>query len=163
MADTTPYLFIMQGLPGAGKSFYVKGALGMHPGAVVVSADRFPGLYVHDEAGRPVIVPHLMRPAHGACFREAVRAVLAGQTVIVDNTNTTLAEVAPYVTLAMAYGHAPVIVRVTADPAVCAARNTHGVPREAMDRLTQHLSQFVAPSHWKDIPGYAVREVPGLG
>jgi hypothetical protein len=43
---------------------------------------------------------------------------------------------------------------------VCAARNTHGVPRDVMDRLAAHLKQYTAPSHWRTIPGYVVREVP---
>lgn len=154
-----PPLFILQGLPGSGKSFWVRSALLLHPTAEVVSTDAFPGLYEPAPGGGVAIRPHLMGPAHGWAFRHAVAAAQARRPLIIDNTNTTVAEVAPYVLLAQAYGLSPILVRITADPEVCAARNVHGVPREAMDRLAAHLKQFVAPSHWKDIPGYAVLKV----
>lgn len=157
-----PYMFIMQGLPGSGKSYWSKLAVSLNPGAEVVSADDYPDLYVHDAAGKVVSVrSHLLGAAHGACFRQAITHAQNRRTVVVDNTNTSIAEVSPYVMLAQAYGLAPIIVRVVADPDLCAARNTHHVPREVMDRLTAHLRQFTPPAHWKDIPGYGIREVPG--
>lgn len=161
---TGPYMFIMQGLPGSGKSFWTVNATLLHPGAVVVSADDHEGLYMRDVSGKVVAVrSYLLGAAHGACFRAAVQAAQLRKTVIVDNTNTTVAEVSPYIMLAQAYGLQPIILRIQADPEVCAARNTHAVPRDVIYRLAEHLRQFTAPAHWKDIPGYAMRDLPGPG
>lgn len=157
-------MFIMQGLPGSGKSQYAKFAAWGSPDkdALIVSADDFPGLYLPDTTGKlTVIVPHLVGKAHSHCFRLAVKGVQAGRgRVIVDNTNTTVAEVAPYVMLAAAYDYSVTVVRVSCDPAQSLARNTHGVPAKAINTLSEHLRQYVAPSHWRDNPRYSVREVP---
>lgn len=157
-----PKMFIMQGLPGSGKSHWARLALELNPGAIIVSTDDYPGLYIRDTQGRVVgFNSHLLGRAHGACFKGAIYHAQNSRTVIVDNTNTTLAEMAPYVMVAAAYGLTPIICRVTADPDLCAARGTHNVPRDVINRLSEHLRQFVAPAHWKDIPGYGVRDLKG--
>ncbi len=72
------------------------------------------------------------------------------QTVVVDNTNTTIAEIAPYAALALAYGHEMEIVYVSCDPAVAAARNIHGVSDLVIGQMVQRLRDLPAslPPWW---------------
>jgi predicted kinase len=61
-------------------------------------------------------------------MRAVIEALAAGRNVVVDNTNTTNEEVAPYLLVAAAYGATARIVRVSCDPETAWKRNTHGVP-----------------------------------
>jgi len=71
--------------------------------------------------------------AHGACMREFITACQNEcEMVIVDNTNTTAVEIAPYILVAQAYGYEAEIITVMCesedDIKAAAARNSHGVP-----------------------------------
>ena len=92
---------IMRGLPGTGKSTYVQERLGRLD--AVCSTDGYPGLY--DDIFN--IDFSKLSDAHDDCFRRfselCERAsspdpLVSGaiDTIYVDNTNTTLAEMAPY-------------------------------------------------------------------
>jgi predicted kinase len=117
---------IMVGVPGSGKSRHTGGLAG----AVVVSADHY---FEELGGGTYAFDPSKLGEAHGQCLRRYTEALQRGEPrVVVDNTNTTLLEMAPYVALALAYGCEVEIVRVTCDPAVAAARNSHGVPEGAV-------------------------------
>lgn len=132
---------IMQGVPGSGKSTYIAEHL---KGAVVVSADHY-----FDRLGR--FDPSLLSAAHGECLTNFNAAVLAkAALIVVDNTNTTPVEVAPYWALAQAYGYEVEIVRIVCDPNVAAARNTHGVPVVGVLAMHERLDKFegLAPPWW---------------
>lgn len=129
-------VILMAGVPGSGKTHYVN-ALGLTRESVV-SADNYfvgsDGVYRFD--------PTKLGAAHGDCLRGFVGALMKGlETMVVDNTNTTVVEMAPYVALAAAYGYAVEIVRVVCDPAVAAARNTHGVPERAVRAMAERLER----------------------
>lgn len=68
--------------------------------------------------------------------------------VVVDNTNTTVAEIAPYAALALAYGHELEIVTLDCDPAIGAKRNTHGVPLAACNAMHLRLADRQLPPWW---------------
>jgi predicted kinase len=58
------------------------------------------------------------------------------QTVIIDNTNIRGWEMKPYVELAALFQyHVKIEIAKEWDVEVCASRNTHGVPREAIARM----------------------------
>lgn len=142
----------MQGIPGAGKTHHAARIAASRAGergsrVVFASADAYPGLYEHDEHGVRVRFD-LLGLAHGKCFRDAVEAVQRGDDVIVDNTNTTTEEVAPYVLLGQAYGVKVRIVRVDCHPDVAYHRQTHEVPRRAHSAMAMRLEEFSAPKHW---------------
>ena len=128
-------VILMAGVPGSGKTHYVN-KLGLSHESVV-SADNF---FVEDGVYR--FDPTKLGAAHGDCLRGFVAALMKGlETVVVDNTNTTVIEMSPYVALAAAYGYETEIVRVVCDPAVAAARNSHGVPERAVRAMSERLER----------------------
>jgi predicted kinase len=142
---------IMSGVSGSGKSTFVARHL---PDAFVISADHFfvgaDGAYRFD--------PRLLPAAHADCMRRFVAEVTAGRDhVVVDNTNTTAVEIAPYYSVARAFNAAVQLVRVSCDPAVAAARNRHGVPLASIEAQATRLATLELPPFW-DI---WVTEVPG--
>lgn len=131
---------IMRGVPGSGKSTYTKGRR-------KVSADSFfevDGEYRFD----PRLLPH----AHGKCLRDFIDLCRnpEGDELVVDNTGTTIAEIAPYAATALAYGHSIKIITLECDPEVAAARNVHGVPRAAVIAMHKRLQEDTAkiPPWW---------------
>lgn len=143
-------IIIMQGVAGSGKTTFIRKN---YPEAVsIFSADHY---FMH--AGKYVFNPADLPKAHAACLRDYTRYIQAksehdSEKVFVDNTNTTVAEIAPYYALAQAYGHEVEIVRLLVAPDLAAARNTHGVPATAVwamhDRIVASQSQM--PPWWKD-------------
>jgi len=135
-------LIIMQGIPGSGKSRVAR-KLAKRLGASIVSADDLPGLYAADG-----FHPELLGEAHKRCFRLAVEHARAGHSVIVDNTNLTALEMAPYVALGAAFGYTVEIVRVLCPQPVAYARQTHGVPLAVHRGMARRLREFQMPPYW---------------
>ena len=133
---------ILTGLPGCGKSTYTR----KYPDAVVVSVDDFfvgdDGVYRHDLTKLPL--------AHQDCWRLFFFAVRAHTGhIIVDNTNLSTAEIAPYVLPAEAMGFTVEIVTLEVPVEVCKARNVHNVPEDVMDMMAVNLANRVLPPWWK--------------
>jgi len=129
----TKKVIILRGLPGCGKTTYVRANF---PAALVVSADDYfvgtDGVYRFNPAG--------IGEAHGSCFRRFIAALQAGEElVVVDNTATMIAEIAPYFLGAQAYGYDAEIITLRCDPVVAAARNVHGVPEAVVMKMATAL------------------------
>jgi hypothetical protein len=119
-------VIILRGIPGAGKSTFTRNRK-------KVSADSFfekDGEYRFD----PSLLPH----AHGKCLRDFIGLCQSADDdqLIVDNTNISIVEIAPYAATALAYGHDLKIMTLDCDPEIAAARNIHGVPRKTV--LSMH-------------------------
>lgn len=138
---------IMQGVSGAGKSTFVSELKKKSHGRYsVCSADDFFGPeYKFD--------PRNLPQAHQACLRTFIDD-LRNQPdglIVVDNTNTTVSEVAPYYACAEAYGWKPEIVCIHCpDVEVAIARNVHKVPAAAIRGMADRLSHFTdtMPPWW---------------
>jgi hypothetical protein len=145
----------MMGVSGAGKSTWVKA--NTYGDVVVCSSDPWhigPNGYVYD--------PAMARYAHAACLRkfllnlrdEAPHGFLVPNQrfIVVDNTNTTLVELAPYVALTLAYVPHPQleIVYIKADPEACKERTQHATPPQVIDLMAANLDTSLAqwPAHW---------------
>jgi predicted kinase len=114
---------IMRGLPGSGKTTRAR-ELAPEYDAVIVSADDFfvtDGVYNFDPSELP--------EAHAQCQARALKALRAGRSVVVDNTNTQRWEMEPYLTLAALFGAEVWIESVgnLTDIALYTKRNSHGV------------------------------------
>ena len=132
---------ILCGVSGSGKSTYVNNLSGK---VEVVSADHF----FHNEEGEYKFNNYLLNKAHNFCLRKFVASVVGysrDKTLIVDNTNTTVAEIAPYAALALAYGHdlEVVVFNVSRENLTkVASRNIHGVPEQAVEGQFNRLEEL---------------------
>ena len=134
---------ILVGIPGSGKSTLLKSEF---PTAQIFSADLFPGIY-----GDGSFHPELLPQAHQASLRGYIEALQSKAPLVAcDNTNTTTAEIAPYVATAQAYGYSVEIVFVECDPVLGHARNIHGVPLKACQAMADRIKtlQEQIPPWW---------------
>lgn len=146
----------MRGLPGAGKSTYLRSV----PDAHTVSADDYfikNGEYVFD--------PTKLGEAYATCFRRFMQAIQLEMPVIaVDNTNVSVMEMSPYYLAAKAFGYEVDVVEVYPTvtsqeevgmpvSTVLAHRNTHGVPEGAIERMMDRWE--VLPRFWEYTYRYA--------
>jgi hypothetical protein len=79
----------------------------------------------------------------------ALFARASGAACFVDNTNTTVAEIAPYYAIAEAYGCDVTIVRVLAEFRECLRWNTHKVPDGTMLNMAQNLYTEKLLPRWR--------------
>jgi len=143
---------ILRGIPGSGKSTYCKKN---YPNAAWYSADY----YFINEKGVYAFDPSKLGEAHGYCLRGVVQHLERhplNMDLVVDNTNTTAVEIAPYAALAQAYGCELEIITIQCMPEVAAARNVHGVPLEGVRRMYAQLIGATLPPWWP----HRVVEVP---
>lgn len=135
-------VIIMVGTPGSGKSTYTSRR---YPAPIVCSADHF-----FEREGEYKFDPSKLPEAHAACLRKFAShvALQAFSTIIVDNTNTTEVEIAPYYALAKAYGYNVKIVRMKCAPEVAHARNVHGVPLPAIKAMMDRIGRMRLPLFW---------------
>lgn len=137
-------LVILRGIPGSGKSTLARRLLGDATAIIASADDLFVG---HDRVYR--FDPARIGEAHGACFRRAVDAMrLGADVVVIDNTNITAVEVAPYVLAAQAYGYEHEIVTVQCGVALAAERNIHGVPLERVAAMAAALDRETMMPWW---------------
>lgn len=134
----------MRGLPGSGKSTWVQ-RFGDIP-RFVCSADDF---HV-DERGTYRYDPKNAGKAHDWCLKKYLGTLQSGflGNVIVDNTNVSLVEIAPYARLAQALCIPFKIVYVYCDPVVAYSRNLHGVPFSTILKMQRILLTEEVPSWW---------------
>ena len=134
---------ILCGVSGAGKSTRTQRE---YPEAFVYSADLF---FMKD--GEYKFDPKNLSEAHGTCLREFVDGLKDKQSlIVVDNTNTSVAEIAPYAALALAYGYELEIEILKVDAEVAAARNQHGVPKATIVKMAERINNLKneLPSWW---------------
>lgn len=129
-------VIIMVGLPGSGKSTWIKAFRERFEGTLaVVSADDYfmrDGVYNFD--------PTKLPKAHEECFRSFVYAVDdAYEVVIVDNTNIRAEHSQPYIDCAVGAGYDVHEKFIYCTPDVAYKSNTHGVPLETIERLYEQL------------------------
>lgn len=119
-------VLVMMGVQGSGKDYFIENNM-PRPNLVASSDDFFlKGKEYNFD-------PMLLGKAHAACFRRAVtfmrewEDVTSHGTLVINNTNSSIAEIAPYMAAAGAYGASASILCLRIDPRVAAARNVHGV------------------------------------
>ena len=122
-------LTLIRGLPGAGKS-----SVDLPSGVIYVAADD----YFLDDAGEYRFDPSKLAAAHTWCLDLATKGIKGLTSVVVHNTFTQRWEMEPYIQLARKT-KARLVVLDLFDAGLTdeelAARNTHGVPVEAIARM----------------------------
>ena len=148
-------LIIIRGLPGSGKSTYVKEQVRGLPGKyVVLSTDD-----VVSANGVYLWSPDMIRESHHVNQTKCKVAMeKAIEYIVIDNTNTTWKEIKPYVELANKSGY---IVRIFEpktdwkfDVNKCFERNTHKVPLESIKKMLDRWES--SESIREKINGYLV-------
>jgi len=140
-------VILMSGIPGSGKSTIAKS----FKGATIVSADHW-----FERTGVYQFNPAELGTAHGNCLRKFVATLINATdhldgyetVVVVDNTNTSVVELAPYVALAQAYGATIELINVKCDPEVAHKRNVHGVPLQGIKRMAEAIEARELPRFW---------------
>jgi len=167
-------VIILSGVSGSGKSTYAKKLWNeLEPGqySTIVSADDY-FMASDGECLEYKFDPSKLGIAHGVCFRnflEAIDSEKGYSLVIVDNTNTTSEEIAPYVLGAQAFGWEPeihtlrvqgalrkdnngmVIARSSALMDKLVKRNKHGVTAKTIQAQANRLTMRMLPPWWKHI------------
>ena len=152
-------VIVMSGIPGSGKSTYAREMCDSHAkehGAVsvgLISTDDYfmvDGKYMYDATK--------IGAAHADCFRRFIDCmrcpVLQPRLVVVDNTNTTAMELAPYILGANAFKWESEVRTIVCenehDMKVAAARNSHNVPFGVVISMWRNLHSRRLPPYWKN-------------
>lgn len=150
-------VIILRGIPGSGKSSLQKK---LWPKAVVVSEDTFfidaNGKYNFDpmklgEARNRCLLEFIAEMTYLRELKESGTPVIAEDfTVIVDNTNCSLVEMAPYVAIADAFDIPVRVLSLQVPIGQAVERNIHGVPKETIVNMEQKFTEAnqVFPSWW---------------
>jgi predicted kinase len=154
---------ILRGISGSGKTTLTKRLRWAHdrPGeepysAVVVSADT----YMVDSNGKYDFDYLRLSECHNKCVRQYLEHLATPVTgkdrlIIVDNTNTTLHEVAPYAQLALAFECELQVITLLCDPVVAVTRSIHDVPIHILFRQDRQLRKSLVnmPPRWNQEVG----------
>lgn len=126
-------LYLLRGLPGAGKTTLAETLLAANLVQHICEADNYfvgeDGVYRFDGA--------FLGKAHDLCFDLAERAILSGESVAVSNTFTTEREMEKYVDLAKERGIKLVSLVVENRHG---KRSVHDVPETAMRRMRERFN-----------------------
>jgi len=142
-------VIIMRGLPGSGKSTAAMNMHRIYKNTFLCSSDAF----MVDENGDYKFDPTRLGYTHGECLKRFVRLIEKMKhepdvKIIVDNTNITVAEIAPYYALAEAFEFEVHIDFFDTDIETSYERNTHGVPLSTIKRMAKTLETEILPSRW---------------
>lgn len=132
-------MFIMRGVPGSGKSYLAEQTAKMYDEkhVVVLSTDS---IWETSPARYYLWVAELIGAAHKITQAKA-RECCAREVpyVIVDNTNTTLKEMQPYLDIAKDFEYEVVFLepnnKWSKDVDECFKRNQHSVPKEVIQKM----------------------------
>lgn len=143
-----PKVIIMRGVSGAGKSTWVKKN---YPLAYVVSAD----LYFQADDGSYNFDASKLGEAHAFCLRRFTTLVSAnyGGDIVVDNTNTSVWELAPYAALGAAFGFDVEIHNLNVNIYTAVERNVHKVDAKTIEKQMHRMKQETSriPKWWKQV------------
>jgi hypothetical protein len=70
------------------------------------------------------------------------------KVLVVNNTNTTLVEIAPYYAIAAAYGLEVDLITLLCPPSIAAERNVHGVSLAACEAMDRRIRSRELPPFW---------------
>jgi predicted kinase len=148
---------VLSGVSGSGKSSFVSSFTSKAEENNIrwqkFSADDF----FYNADGEYKFDPRYLGQAHQRCLREFAEAAQQGYNpykkeerdfLLVDNTNTTALEIAPYAALSGAYNRPLILVTFVCDPFVAAERNKGRAPLSVVFEQDQRLRAREIPGFW---------------
>lgn len=150
-------LYIMQGVPGSGKTTVAKAIFeSLYPETcVITSTDKYwylnnPDVYDYD----------IDKASHAHAWNQDVTDSLMSHdcpNVIVDNTNILKSQARPYIDMAHLHGYAVQIVRVDADLDECLRRNAlrtedRRIPEEVIRTMYSKMEDLARGWSLEDLP-----------
>lgn len=115
--------------------------------------------YFMSEEGVYEFNPNHLGIAHGNCLRNFIMSCQDEvEQIVVDNTNCTNEELAPYIAIARAFDYRVEVVTIMCSDLTqlenCFYRNGHGVPYPGVKRMHENLQRRYDnfPAHWKFDP-----------
>ena len=148
-------VIVLRGISGAGKSSFIKTL----KDPLVFSADHF----FIDELGNYIFDKEKLGQAHATCLRNFVNAIKdpynREKTLVVDNTNLLISDMAPYCGLAHAFWHELKIINLICDPEEAIQRNVHKVPPAVIKGMFKIMEKETSriPSRWPQATMYTSR------
>lgn len=141
-------VYILCGPSGAGKSTYTKQLIALHGAENVgrCSADDF---FMKD--GVYNFHPSKLGQAHAESQASFRKQLFSGvKHIVVDNTNTRIWEMKPYVNTAKKVHDANLVFVMFRghDAAELAKRNVHGVPKDVIKGMIDRVDNLVIPEDW---------------
>ena len=152
-------VFVVRGCSGSGKSRLTAALQGLHQSpfllawwkdrasrTATVSAD-----YFYETRNGCAFDATLLPTAHAGCLRSFDDQLRSGEAdLVVDNTNTTIAEVAPYIALGLAREATMHVITLIGDPVACWRRSRHGVDLAIVLRQDLELRKSILewPPWW---------------
>lgn len=145
-------VLILAGLPGSGKSKLARELSKIHNNTLVLSSDDY-----FMRSGEYRFDPAKLGEAHDKCWHDyiamcniAPKWALGSGLVIVDNTNTSPFELAPYVRYATGLRIPALTLFVSRTFELCVRDQIHGVSLETMQRMSRNLTNTLNdfPSYW---------------
>lgn len=111
------------------------------------------------EGDKYVFKPAKLYQAHKTCKEGFQKAILEGYQgegeicIYVDNTNTKLRDIRPYIEFALENGVTPEIIWLNVDPKIAGPRNTHGVPQFKVEEMYQNILHMREnwPKEWPEM------------
>jgi len=107
--------------------------------------------------GEYLFNPAKLREAHQACLVSFLDLTQYGEElVVVDNTNLSLWEMAPYVQVGAVRGYAVEVIRVNAPEKLCASRNIHKVSERTVLNMARRMERPLPswPCSFREIGGF---------
>lgn len=125
----TSHLYIVRGIPGAGKSTYAKELQQMGHAPCHIEADMY-----FERTGKYLFDMEKLHAAHNWCLTTVQVLLNQGNRVVVANTFTTYKEVKDYVNYAKLNGHGVTLVTMNNN-----FGSVHNVPEETMQRMRERF------------------------